>query len=149
MEIMANSISIEQSVRTLSDSPWAEDHPQNVAKIWSKHDLLLKSIQLSTVELYTYRLTYMTGVSAPYTWVQTIVQEAINTEPSTNLTSAPGDYETTWVHQLVRDLNGLYASGQNKSKVVSFSSSTYLPHLEEAVTHNHKVGHLLYDADAQ
>ena len=149
MEIMANSISIEQSVRTLSDSPWASDHPQSVAKIWSKHDLLLKSINLSTVELYTYRLTYMTGVSAPYTWLQTIVEEAIDTEPSVNLTSAPVDYEPTWVHRLVKDLNGLYTSGLHYSKVISFSSSDYLPHLEEAVTQSHKVRRVLYDPNAQ
>ncbi|KIJ90881.1 hypothetical protein K443DRAFT_14871 [Laccaria amethystina LaAM-08-1] len=146
---MANSISIEQSVRNLSDYPWDSDHPQKMAKIWSKHDLLLNSIHLSTVELYTYRLTYMTGVSAPYTWVQTIVQEAIDTEPSVNLTSAPANYKATWVHQLVKDLNGLYTSMLQNSKVISFSSSDYLPHLEEAVTHDHKVRRILYDTNAQ
>jgi hypothetical protein len=92
MELMANSISIERTVRKLSNSPWASDHPQNIAKIWPKHDLLLNSIHLSTMELYTYRLTYMMGVSAPYTWVQTIVQEAIDTEPSVNLISTPTSY---------------------------------------------------------
>jgi hypothetical protein len=148
-EVVANSLSIEQSVRSLTNSPWASDHPQNIAKIWPKHDLLLKSMQLSTVELYTYRLIYMTGISAPYTWVETIVWKAINTEPSVNLTSAPADYESTWVHQLVKDLNDLYLSGLHKSKMVAFSSTKYLPHLEQPVTHNHKIGRVLYDPDAQ
>ena len=74
-EVVADSISIEKSVRSLTASPWALDHPQNIVKIWPKHDLLLKSMQLSTVELYTYRLIYMTGISAPYTWIETIVWE--------------------------------------------------------------------------
>ena len=148
-EVVADSISIEKSVRSLTASPWALDHPQNIVKIWPKHDLLLKSMQLSTVELYTYRLIYMTGVSAPYTWVETIVWEAIRTEPSVNLTSAPADYEPTWVHELVKDLNGMYLSGLHKSKVISFSSAKYLPHLEQPVSHNHKIGRVLYDTDAQ
>ena len=148
-EVVANSISIEQSVRSLTTSPWASDHPQNIAKIWLKHDLLLKSMQLSTVELYACRVIYMTGISAPYTWVETIVWEAINTEASMNLTSVPADYEPNWVHKLVKDLKGLYLSGLHKSKILPFSSTKYLPHLEEAVTHQHKIGRVLYDPDAQ
>jgi hypothetical protein len=149
MELMANSISIERTVRKLSNSPWASDHPQNIAKIWPKHDLLLNSIHLSTMELYTYRLTYMTGVSAPYTWVQTIVQEAIDTEPSVNLISTPASYEPTWVHRLVKDLNGFYTSDTHRGKVIPISSHNYLPHLEVAVTYDHKVRRMTYDANIQ
>jgi hypothetical protein len=148
-EVAANSISIEQSIRSLTISPWASDHPQTIAKIWPKHDILLKSMQLSTVELYACRLIYMTGIAAPYTWVETIVWEAINTEPSVNQTSAPADYKPSWVHQLVKDLKGLYQSGLHKSEIVPFPSTKYLPHLEEPVTHRHKIGRVLYDTDTQ
>lgn len=148
-EVAANSISIEQSIRSLTISPWASDHPQTIAKIWPKHNILLKSMQLSTVELYACRLIYMTGIAAPYTWVETIVWEAINTEPSVNQTSAPADYKPSWVHQLVKDLKGLYQSGLHKSEIVPFPSTKYLPHLEEPVTHRHKIGRVLYDTDTQ
>ena len=47
--------------------------------------------------------TSMTEISAPYTWVETIVWEAINAEASMNLTSAPADYEPNWVHKVVKN----------------------------------------------